>query len=187
MKYRIVTLFTLTLMLSLSPKLLAGGQGGGNHFVFNLIGEGLQYSSMVPDLESGGEMPASCFDVDLVNMQNQQVIGTASDCLSEISVAESGTVFLTGTTYFHLPEGTLITQGKTTVAAVEQITVTPGAGPITHITGASGTDNAIIGGTRRFANSTGTARLSGMVNLAEFAGVDGDRIIFDCLFVIDLD
>ena len=187
MKYKTVTLFTLTLMLCLSPQLFAGDKGGGKHFVFNLVGTGYQYASTVPDPESGGEMDALCFDVALVNLKNRQIIGTASDCLSEIMAAESGTVFLTGTTYFHLPQGTLITQGKTTVAAVEQTTVTPGAGPITHITGAAGTDNAIVGGTRRFANSTGTARLSGMVNLAGFTGMEDDPITFDCIFVIDLD
>ncbi|MEH6584633.1 MAG: hypothetical protein V7754_22085 [Halioglobus sp.] len=187
MKYRIVTLFTLALMLSVSPKLIAGNQGGGKHFVFNLVGTGYQYADTVPDPESGGEMDALCFDVALVNLKNRQIIGTASDCLSEIENAESGTVFLTGTTYFHLPQGTLITQGKTTVAAVEQTTVTPGAGDITHITGASGTGNAIVGGTRRFAKSTGTARLSGMVNLSDFTMEDGDPITFDCIFVIDLD
>lgn len=186
MKTRIATLLTLSLTLCLSSKLIAGDSGGGKHFVLNLVGTGYQYTSTVPDPE-GGEMDALCFDLALVNLQNRQIIGSASDCLSEISAAESGTVALTGTSYFHLPQGTLITQGKTTVAAVEQTTVTPYGAEITHITGASGSGNAIVGGTRRFANSTGTARLSGMVNLADFTGVDGDPITFDCIFVVDLD
>lgn len=186
MNTKIAILLT-SLTLCLSSNVIAGNKGGGKHFVFNLVGTGYQYASTVPDMESGGEMDALCFDVALVNMQNQQIVGSASDCLSEITAADTGTVALTGTTYFHLPQGTLITQGKTTVAAVEQPTVTPHGAPITHITGASGSGNAIVGGTRRFANSTGTARLSGMVNLAGFGGVEGDPITFDCIFVVDLD
>jgi hypothetical protein len=187
MKNGMVTLFSFCLILCLSPKLMARDQGGGKHYVFNLVGTGYQYQRPVPDPESGGTMDALCFDLALVNMQNRQIVGTASDCLSAISIAESGTIALTGTTYFHLPQGTLITQGKTTVAEVEQATATTDGTPMTHITGASGSGDAIVGGTRRFANSTGTARLSGMVNLKDFGGVDGDPITFDCIFVVDLD
>ena len=58
---------------------------------------------------------------------------------------------------------------------------------ITHVTGAAGTDNAILGGTKRFKNSTGTVRLSGMVDMSQFFGALGEPIAFDCLFVIILD
>jgi len=98
-----------------------------------------------------------------------------------------GGVALVGTSYFHLPQGTLITRGYTSVQPVTQTTETTWGQGITHITGASDTGNAIIGGTRRFAGATGTVRLSGMVDLSEFGGNVGDPMTFDCLFVIDLD
>ena len=59
MKYKTVTLFTLTLMLCLSPQLFAGDKGGGKHFVFNLVGTGYQYASTVPDPESGADSVAT--------------------------------------------------------------------------------------------------------------------------------
>ncbi len=50
-------------------------------------------------------------------MKNQQIIGTATDCLSSITQSPPS-VALVGTTYFNLPSGTLITRGNTTVAEI---------------------------------------------------------------------
>ena len=185
MKYKIAMLFTITLMLGLSPKLIAGNQGAGQHYVFNLVGTGTAYEGMVPSLDGQGEMEANCFDVDLFDLKNQRLIGTATDCLSvQEIVGEAEFIKLIGTTTFNLPQGALTTQGLTTVAKVMQVTSTPAIGEVTHFTAAAGTDNAILGGTRRFRNATGIARLSGMVNLSEL----GNGVItFDCIFVIDLD
>jgi hypothetical protein len=161
--------------------------GGGKHLVLNLIGTGFMYEDTVPDIDGdGSDDPAICFDVELINQSNKQVVGTATDCLSDLTPTGSG-VALVGTSYFHLPQGTLITRGRTSVQPVLQPTVTTWGQNITHITGASGTDNAIIGGTKRFEGATGTVRLSGMVDLSGFAGNIGDPMTFDCLFVIDLD
>ncbi|MDA9982775.1 hypothetical protein N9H39_08595 [Gammaproteobacteria bacterium] len=159
-------------------------QGGGNHYVFRLFGTGTAYENMVPD-GSGGEMAALCFDVNLMDLKNRQVVGTAIDCLSEI-VDVGGNIDLIGTTFFNLPRGTLITQGLTSVRPARPGTETD-VGPITHITGAASTGNAIIDGTKRFTGATGTARLSGMVNLAVFGGAAGTDITFDCIFDISLD
>lgn len=62
------------------------------------------------------------------------------------------------------------------------LTVTPAGQTMTHITGAPGTGNAVIDGTGHFAGATGTAHLSGMVNLSGFGLQVGDPISFDCLF-----
>ena len=86
-----------------------------------------------------------------------------------------------------MPSGTLITRGYTSVQPVFHQTVTPRGVTVTHITGASSDQNAVIGGTGRFEGVSGTARLSGMVDMANFAGNVGDPISFDCLFIVDLD
>jgi hypothetical protein len=162
-------------------------QGGGKHLVLNLVGTGNMYESFVPDID-GDKMddPAICFDVELVNLKNQQVIGTATDCLSSITAVGTG-LALVGTSYFNMPNGTLITRGSTTVQPVLHPTVTPNGQNITHITGASIDGNSMIDGTGRFKNTTGTVRLSGMVDMTNFAGSVGDPLGFDCLFIIALD
>ena len=161
--------------------------GGGKHLALNLIGSGAMYEDTVPDID--GDLiddPAICFDVGLINVQTQQVIGTATDCLSQIVPTGTG-LALIGTTTFHLPEGDLVTRGATTVQPVLHPTVTPTGVNITHITGASSDQNAILTGTRGFKNATGSVRLSGMVDMTNFAGNVGDPIVFDCLFLITLD
>ena len=176
----LLTLFALCVPLSANA-------GGGKHLVLNLVGTGFMYEDTVPDIDGDGiDESAICFDVELSNQKNNQVVGTATDCLSDLTPTGTG-IALVGTSYFHLPQGTLITRGLTSVQPVLQPTVTTWGQNITHITGASGTGNAIIGGTKRFAGATGTVRLSGMVDLSEFAGNVGDPMTFDCLFVIDLD
>ena len=61
------------------------------------------YVDMVPDIDGDGNDDAAfCFDVDLIDLKNNKVIGTATDCLSNITPVGDG-VSAVGTTYFHLP------------------------------------------------------------------------------------
>ncbi|WP_245709947.1 hypothetical protein [Ferrimonas sediminum] len=144
------------------------------------------YESTVPDIDGDGHDDAAiCFDVELHDAKNRRQVGTATDCLSNVTPVGTG-IALTGTTYFHLPQGTLVTRGNTTVQPVLHNTMTPSGQTVTHITGASGTGNAILWGSNRFDGAMGTVRLSGMVDMTNFAGNPGDPIAFDCLFVIDL-
>ncbi|MEW6999107.1 hypothetical protein AADZ86_15590 [Colwelliaceae bacterium BS250] len=193
MNIKTTIMVCITICLCFSLNSYAGGKAGGKILVLNLVGTGEMYLDKVPDID-GDEVDddAMCFDVDLVNASNGQVMGTATDCLSQVSGGENGGVALVGTTYFYMHQGMLITRGKTTVQPVNHETTTPRGQMITHITGAAGSDNAILGGTARFADRTGTVRLSGMVDMTNFGSnngdpVEGDPIAFDCLFVITLD
>ncbi len=181
----ITSIATISIFLCLSFNAAAEGNGGGKHYVLNLIGTGYMYTVDDVDRDGVADDPAICFDVDLINAKNQQLIGTGTDCLSDIREIGTG-LALVGTTFFHMPMGDLVVRGNTSVQPVIQPTVTPAGQTITHTTGAAGTGNAVIDGTNRFAGATGTARLSGMVDLSDFAGNVGDPISFDCLFVIDL-
>lgn len=184
MRELIVNTSAVLLLLGMSLNVLADGNSAGKRLILNLTGTGTGYASFVEDGKSGS-YPATCFEVDLINAKNNQLIGSATDCLSNAEPVGTGLELVAATT-FNLPSGTLTVRGETTVQPVIQTTVVPNGQPegqnITHITGASGTGNAVISGTMRFANATGTSRLSGMVDLSQ----DG-KIFFDCLFIIDLD
>ncbi len=172
-------------ILSLAP---AHAQENGKRLILNLVGEGTSVEVLVPDPDNPGSMStALCYDVPLFNAKNRQLLGTATDCLSNFTFP-GGAVALVGTTTFRLPQGNIVTQGRTTVqSATTTPSPTTAAGhPITHITGASTTGNSIIEGTNQYRNATGTARLSGLVDLSLFTATAGDKIFFDCLFVIDL-
>ena len=166
MKNQSIWLIIMSICLSASFY-VGANQGGGKHLVLNLVGSGDMYESVVPDIDGDFiDDPAICFDVKLVNMKNQQVIGTATDCLSNITPMGTG-LTLVGTSFFTMPNGTLITRGSTTVQPVLHSTVTPNGQNITHITGASTDGNSIIGSTGRFKNATGIVRLSGMVDITK--------------------
>lgn len=154
----------------------------GHNIIVALKGTGTAQARTVPDIDGDSvDDPATCFDIDLVDLKTDNVIGSASDCLSDITPVGDG-LALVGTTYFNFNEGTLISRGLTTVQPT-----THGSPDVTHITGAipSPGDNNIVGGTGPFVGATGTVRLSGAVNMSKLNS-DGE-ITFDCVFVIDLD
>ncbi|MCG7587420.1 hypothetical protein [Photobacterium sp. OFAV2-7] len=154
----------------------------------NLVGKGEMYEMDVPDID-GDEQPdpAFCFDVDLKEIATGDLVGTATDCLSNIEDGPNGGLQLVGTTFFKFPNGTIVTRGDTTVQPANKPIVTPEGEEITHITGASSDENAVIKTSGDFAWYRGTVRLSGMVNLTDFGGGVGEPIFFDCLFILDLE
>lgn len=148
------------------------------------------------DIDTDGDgivdTTANCFDVGLFDPRTGNQIGVATDCLSDVGVmidddpdnAPLGwNIARPGTTFFHLPGGTLVAQGLTTVRPVLQPTERNGV-TFTHVTGANG-EGGLRYGEGRFTHSSGSARLSGLVDLARL-GSDNE-VTFDCLFVVDLD
>lgn len=187
MKLRSVIAIMMVFFLGASLSFAGDDKGGGNRWVFNLVGSDEMYMAMVPDIDGDGyEDEAFCFDVNLINGKNRQIVGTATDCLSNIESGSEGGLQLVGTTYFNLPQGGLVTRGLTSVQPVNQQTVTPDGVSISHITGASSDEDAVLWGTGVFEGRQGTSRLSGMVDLTNFDG-EGTPIVFDCLFMVDLE
>ena len=129
-----------------------------------------------------GSLEATCFDgIQMIEVKTGKVIGTAEDCLSNITPVGDG-MSVTGTTFFKFTEGgTLISRGDTSIQPT-----TIGSAAFTHITGAipAPGSNQVIGGTDSYQNVSGTVRLSGAVNLSLLES-DG-KITFDCIFEISL-
>ena len=151
----------------------------GAGMIVRLVGDAEAYEGTVPDLDGDGvDDPALCFDVDILDARGRK-IGTATDCLSNITTVGDG-MALVGTTTFRLANGTFTSRGSTTVQPVTTTAPTPA----THTTGAipmNGADG-IIAGTGAYRNFRAEVRLSGAVNLAR---LDSEgRIAFDCLFAI---
>ena len=76
----------------------------------------------------------------------------------------------------------LVTLGNTTVQPTTT-TIERDGTTFTHITGANGSGNAVLGGTGQFSKAVGQVRLSGQVDLSMLAS-DG-IITFDCVFIVD--
>lgn len=151
----------------------------GRATVVRLIGDAAAYEGTVPDIDGDGQDdPAVCFDVDILDAAGNK-IGTATDCLSNITEVGGG-MALIGTTTFRLANGTFVSRGATTVQPVTTTAPTP----VTHTTGAIPMEgaNGILSGTGAYRNFEAEVRLSGAVNLSR---LDSEgRIAFDCLFAI---
>ena len=151
----------------------------GHATVLRLVGTGVAYDSMVPDIDGDGEDDgALCFDIDLLDASGR-IIGTATDCLSEITSVDGG-LALVGTTIFNMANGTFMSRGNTTV----QPLTTTEPSPASHTTGAipmPGT-NGVLSGSGAYRNLQAEVRLSGAVNLTKLESMG--EITFDCLFSV---
>ena len=146
-------------------------------------------------LDAEGMLPVKCFDVGLLDPNTGRSVGSATDCLGNITpvngVDDAAGLQVIGTTFFRLHGGrTVVSQGLTNV---QRVTHTDQE-PITHTTGAfpsGGNDIVNDLSSRGFRRATGSARLSGAVDMD---GLPGGRpgflsdpngwVDFDCLFVL---
>ncbi len=146
--------------------------------IVKLVGRAIGEERSIPDFNGDGVTTGLCFDLTLIDVSNNQVVGTATDCLSNVTVNADGSIALTGTAFFNFNDGSgsLVTRGLTTVQPT-----THGSPGITHITGAIPTadSNDIIEGTGHYKNAKGKIRLSGAVNMHS-----PNDISFNCLFII---
>ncbi len=145
-------------------------------FVLQLKGIAQPRPCTIPITPQGTTL-ADCYDVDLIDLKTGNTIGTATDAIADM--VPSGTGFtLTNTTYFNLPQGTLVARGAVTLQPT--LVPTPGVSVITGAFPQPGEHN-ILSGTGRFKNATGTSRLSGGADMS----VPG-QVGFDCIFVLDV-
>ena len=195
MKLRILQLVFaagVAFTLVLSQTQAAAPTPPGRSILFQVKGtDAFETRDIDTDGDGFAETTADCYDVGLYDPRTGLRIGTATDCLSDVNVVIDDdpvnppmgwNIALTGTTFFHLPGGTLVTQGLTTVRPTLQPTSQNGV-TYTHVTGANG-DGGVRYGTGMFKHAFGDARLSGLVNVSRLL-TDGE-ITFDCLFVVDL-
>lgn len=186
-------LIFLFLFIGIFPSVSVADDTGNNHehLVLKLHGTGFMFPMEIPGMEEGDDpMEAMCFELDVIDLKSNEIIGTGTDCMSNVDMEENGNVALVGTTFFNLPDGELIARGAITVQPVpEDFSLVSADGhPYSHITGSAraSDQNSIFGGTGKFENSSGRMRLSGMVDMSKFTMNEGDPITFSCLFVVDV-
>lgn len=128
-----------------------------------------------------------CFELPLINPSTRIQLGIGIDCLDVAEGTPPGALGVEAYTYFILPGGTFVTRGYTSASPFTP-TFGDGEGLLTHVTGSipgPGGGDGIVTGDGAFKGATGTARISGAVDLLGRHGSPG--IYFDCLFVVDVD
>jgi hypothetical protein len=167
----------------IAPAMAKPDQAADPKTFVRLVGTDIGETRDVPDID-GSSAEGLCFDLSLEDVKTGKIVGTATDCLSNVTPVGDG-LTLVGTTTFNFNDGNqLVSRGTTTVQPVTN--PDPTETPITHITGSipnSDADN-ILSGTGKFQDTSGPVRLSGAVNMVP--QIDGSlQITFDCMFVID--
>ena len=122
----------------------------------------------------------ACHEMSVIDPATKMKLGKGIDCLAGITPDDKGGLTLTGVSIFMLPGGTIMSKGGTSLPSFIN-GVGSGDGARSHITGGFPTSNNIIATTGDFEGMSGKARLSGMIR----AG--GEKMVYDCLFVIDLE
>jgi len=150
--------------------------------IVQMRGKAVGMTRAIPSIPATGTSQGNCFDMDLVNPGDNSVIGTATRCLTDISTVDSGMV-LTATTFYRLPQGTIVSRQRTTVQPI-----TDRSAGFTHITGAlpAPLANTILAevGTGQFAGVAGSVRLAGAMDMSNFK--DRNEIAFDDIAIIRL-
>ncbi len=150
--------------------------------IVQMRGKAIGTTRTIPSVPETGTTQGNCFDMDLVNPGDNRVIGTATRCLTDISTVNGG-MGLTATTFYRLPQGTIVSRQRTTVQPI----IDSSAG-ITHITGAipAPLANTILteAGTGQFAGVPGSVRLAGAMDMSNFR--DRNEIAFDDIAIIRL-
>lgn len=148
--------------------------------VFRMQGSEVGAPAVIPPIDGSGTTKADGFELGLFDPATDDQIGTVLETLADIRPVDGG-LAIVGTQVFRLADGELTVRGLTSVAPT-----THGSPEYTHITGAIPRDdeNNVLSGTGAYEGATGSVRLSGAVNLADFES-EG-RVAFNCLFVLRL-
>ena len=161
----------------------------GKQLVLNAKGTASAYACEIPATDLGTTQTL-CFDVPIFNMKNGAYVGTLTDSLADVQHVdplEPSRLLATITSVFHFTEWKRQPKLVTRVLGSVQ-PFTGGSPTMTHMTGGIPTpgDNNILSGTGRFTHASGEVRESGAVNLSGFHGQAGDEVVFDLIFVINL-
>ena len=164
--------------------------GPDTTLVLHMLGEGTQVGTL-QDVATRAGVDLSkqklgfaltdfvCHKMPLIDPTTKVQLGEGIDCLADIQPDGNGGMTLTAVSIFKLPGGTIMSTGKTSLPAFIN-GVGSGDGHRTHVTGGIPMTDNVIATTGQFAGMGGRSRLSGMIR------VGGEKMFFDCLFVIDL-
>ena len=164
--------------------------GSDTTLILQMLGEGTQVGTLKDVAKRTGVdlskqnlgfalADFACHEMPLIDPATKMQLGKGIDCLADITPDGNGGMTLTAVSIFVLPGGVIMSKGETSLPTFIK-GVGSGDGYRTHITGGIPMTDNVIAATGDFAGMSGKARLSGMLR------VGGEKIFFDCLFVLDL-
>lgn len=171
----------IVLFLGVSSGLFAGvAIAAEGPLIVQLKGKAIGETQRIPPIEATGTREGNCFNVELIDVRQEERIGTAMRCFTDVHTTQNGLAF-TETTFLHLPAGKIVARTRMTAQPI----LDNGA-EMTHITGtvpsSFATNLLTDAGTARFKNLPGRMRLSGVMNLHNFR--DKNEITFNDIAIV---
>ncbi len=135
-----------------------------------------------------GTVVAMCHNHEVIDLKTNKIIGTATDATADVDEVNGGLVG-TGTTFFHLKNGSFVVRGRGTIQPLLVGNAPVIAGnPVTHIAGIfpeQGETNILTElGSGKYKDATGTYILLGGIDLSKS---DEGISTYHCIYEIDLD
>ena len=171
----------IVLLLGVSSGLFAGvAVAAESPIIVQMKGKAIGETQRIPPIEATGTREGNCFNVELIDVRQEERIGTARRCFTDVNTRQNGLAF-TETTFLNLPTGQIVARTRMTAQPI----IDNGT-EITHITGmvpsSFATNLLTDAGTARFKNLPGRMRLSGVMNLQNFR--DKNEITFDDIAIV---
>jgi hypothetical protein len=149
-------------------------------FIVQLKGKAIGETHRIPPIEATGTREGNCFNVELIDIRQEERIGTATRCFTDVRTVQNGLTF-TETTFLHLPGGQIVARTRMTAQPVID-----NGSEMTHITGTVpspfATNLLADAGTNKFRNLPGRMRVSGVMNLHNFH--DKNEITFNDIAIV---
>jgi hypothetical protein len=148
--------------------------------VVQMKGKAVGETRTIPSIEATGTTEGNCFDVPLLDPKNQNHLGTATRCFTDVQTVRDG-LALTETTFLKFEDGTIVARSRVTIQPLLD-----DSAEMTHLMGAVPppfvTNLLVEHSTGAFKGMPGSFRFGGVVDLSSFR--ENNELTFDDLALI---
>ena len=176
-RFRTLTTSFLTATLLLASSL---GAEANQMRVVQLKGKAVGETRPIPAMDATDPSEGNCFDVDMVDPENNKTLGAATRCFTDVKTVAEG-LALTETTFLRFPEGTIVGRNRVTLQPIIDTTT-----DMTHLLGAVPapfiTNLLADQSTEKFNAMPGSLRLGGVADLTNFR--EKNELTFDDMAIV---
>jgi hypothetical protein len=148
--------------------------------VVQMKGKSTGETRSIPSIDATGTTEGNCFDVPMIDPKNQQQLGTATRCFTDVQTVQDG-LALTETMFLKFADGTIVARSRPTIQPILD-----DAADMTHLIGAVPTPyvtNLLVDqSTETYRDMAGSLRYGGVMNLNRFK--ENNEITFDDLALV---
>jgi hypothetical protein len=171
----------VTALIAMAAAWLAPVMGYADQMiVVQMKGKSTGETRSIPSIDATGTTEGNCFDVPMIDPKNQQQLGMATRCFTDVQTVQEG-LALTETTFLKFADGTIVARSRPTIQPILD-----DAADMTHLIGAVPTPyvtNLLVDqSTEAYRDKAGSLRYGGVMDLNRFK--ENNEITFDDLALV---